>query len=95
MARLQFSPDFDRIVQEAAKSGLLEQAESLADDIVRTAPVDSGHYRDSIQVFAYRHGVGVETTDEAGHIIEWGSVNMEPLAPMRNAAAQRKGWSPA
>lgn len=95
MARLQLSPDFDRVVQEAAKNGLVDEAESIADEIVRTAPVDTGTYRDSIQVFSYRYGVGVETTDEAGHIIEWGSVNMEPLAPMRNVASQRHGWSPA
>jgi hypothetical protein len=94
-ARIEFPPQFDRIVQEASEAGLVEVARSIADEVVRTAPVDSGDYRASIEVFSYRWGVGVQTTDPAGHIIEWGSDDTDPLAPIRSVAAEYEGYRPA
>ena len=47
---------------------------------------DTGGYARSLRVFDDQRGVGAETTDFAGHIIEWGSSRQSPQAPLRHAA---------
>lgn len=67
---------------------LLEIANEAADIARDTAPVESGRYRDSIEVEAEGTVVKLLTTSRIGHLIEWGSINNPAHATLRNAAAE-------
>ena len=67
------------IAGEKAATGRLKGAAETVHD-------DTGHYADSLRVFDDDRGIGGETTDIAGHIIEWGSENTDPQAPLRTGA---------
>ena len=71
----------------AASVGVRVELETAADRIVRAAksaaPTNSGGYRDTIKTGADGGTVYVYTDDIAGHLIEWGSVNNPPYAPLR------------
>lgn len=64
---------------EATAARAADAARQIASDFERT-----GHYRDSIDVDGNR----LLTTDPAGSLIEFGSVNNVPYAPLRKAAEQ-------
>lgn len=79
--------EFRQELQEATKDHLASVAEealgvarSTASDSVRT-----GAYVDSLEVGG-NDGSLLGTTDEAGHIIEWGSVDTPPKGILRSAA---------
>lgn len=92
----QFIPaaNFNEIVTAAATPELLEVAEDITTDAARIAPVDEGYYRRSFRVFDDDRGVGAETVDFAGHIIEWGSKYTRPHGTMRTAAAANGDFEP-
>jgi hypothetical protein len=86
IARLKTSPGF-RAAQRAAAEEIVRQARAVAPD-GGTHP----GYRESLGVTDGRHlGVAqgeirAETTDFAGWIIEHGSINNPPYAPLRRGA---------
>lgn len=78
---------FDAVVQEAVRPQRIATAEKVVVGARQANTDDTGHYDRSLHTFDDRRGIGAQTDDVAGHIIEWGSVNNEPQAPMRTAAA--------
>lgn len=90
------SPRFDREVQQATRPELLIVAEKIAQVAARTVNTDSAAYAsESLRVTVDSRGVVTETLDYAGHIIEWGSVNQAPQAPLRTGAASSGRFEPA
>ncbi len=84
----ELNPDF--LEEVAAEPGVLnaigEATEAVASAAQDAAPVGTGDYVDSIE-HEVADGKGrVFTTDFAGHIVEWGSVNNPPYAPLRTGA---------
>jgi hypothetical protein len=63
------------------KAEMHELAEKVAENARQLAPRDTGQYASSIIV----QGSIVATTAFAGHMVEWGSVNNPPYAPLRRA----------
>lgn len=59
-----------------------EKVKSRAKSLARAHEM-TGDYIESIDVTDSPDGVTVGTDDFAGHIIEWGSVNQPPQAPLR------------
>jgi hypothetical protein len=68
-----------RDVVEGKASEALDAAKGVARSIRLT-----GAYERSLKV----DGARLLTTDPAGHLIEWGSKNNPPHAPLRKAAEQ-------
>ena len=54
-------------------------ARAVVPTVKSAAPHVTGAYERSIRAVGNR----VETTDPFGHIVEWGSVNSPPYAPLR------------
>ena len=84
---------YDRTVPELPDlidEGKGVERAGVAAGIIRDARgdvhTDTGGYARSLRVFDDQRGVGAETTDFAGHIIEWGSSRQSPQAPLRHAA---------
>lgn len=77
-----------------AKALTKETAEAIADKVRAIAPEDtrptrSGTvYKDSIVVTEDNQ---VTSTDPKAHLLEWGTVHMAALAPLRRAAEQIVG----
>lgn len=67
----------------AYQAALYGEAQNLAAGIRETAPVATGAYRKSIKAIRTGAIINVGTTDSAGHIIEWGSVQQPAQAPIR------------
>jgi hypothetical protein len=72
------------------KAHLHETATKVVEEVVRIAPRHTGHYDDSIQVGAMTEtpdgpAIAVESTDFAAHLVEFGSMNNPPYAPLRRA----------
>ncbi len=65
---------------------LLERAEAGAEATRASAPVHTGHYKDSITVEETPTGARVVSTDFAAGLIEWGSQNNPPYGPLRKGA---------
>ena len=62
-------------------------AEAVKRKVQAVAPRGgTGDYAGSVRVYDDGDDIGVETTDFAGHIIEFGSVNNPPYAPLRRGA---------
>lgn len=72
-------------------------AEQIADRVRSIAPVDTSPtasgtvYKDSIVVVDTDDGVAVTSNDPKAHLLEWGTVHMAALAPLRRAAEQIVG----
>ncbi len=79
------NPDFLRELAEEPgyRDALRQQAEGVRSQVRLIAPIESGDYRDSIVVTEDEQGVYVGSTDFAAHIVEWGSANNPPYAPLR------------
>lgn len=86
MTRFVPSPAFDPIVQAAVKADKLRVAGEIVDVARESNNDDTGYYDDSLRVFDDRRGVGGETTDFAGHIIEYGDIHQPAQAPLRTGA---------
>lgn len=87
-------PDFDELAQKDVKDWLVKAAEFIVGRAVERAPVRTGGYRRSLRVAADDRGVVAESTDIAGHLIESGSVNNPPYAPLRSSAAEVGRYEP-
>jgi hypothetical protein len=92
-------PNFEREIAEQAEyqSGLSELAGPVAETIKALAPIREGDFRDSIAVEIEGAEVRLGSSDFAAHLIEWGSVNNPPYAPIRrgvSAAGLRLDESP-
>jgi len=67
-----------------APAALVEQAEAAKSAIESVAPVGStGDYADSIEVVQEGEIVTVGSMDPFAHLVEWGSANNPPYAPLR------------
>ena len=86
MSRFQPAPNLDAILADATKVERAGVAAGIIRDARRSVHTDTGGYARSLRVFDDQRGVGAETTDFAGHIIEWGSSRQSPQAPLRHAA---------
>ena len=86
MSRVQPAPNLDTILADATKVERADVAAGIIRDARRYVHTDTGGYARSLRVFDDQRGVGAETTDFAGHIIEWGSSRQSPQAPLRHAA---------
>jgi hypothetical protein len=82
-----FIPDpmFERQIRKEAEylDGMRTIAEPALSLIEELAPEQSGDYRDTLEVVVEGDGVNLASTDPAGNIIEWGSANNPPFAPIR------------
>lgn len=96
-------PIFNRAALEQIKrtdeyrQGMAKIAEDLANTVRSQAPAKTGRYRDSIKTFDTGTQQGVAAHDVAAHLIEFGSVNNPPFAPIRRgirAAGLRLDESP-
>ena|GEM_PF-4593184 len=86
MSRFQPAPNLDTILADATKVERAGVAAGIIRDARDDVHTDTGGYARSLRVFDDQRGVGAETTDFAGHIIEWGSSRQSPQAPLRHAA---------
>lgn len=86
MSRFQPAPNLDTILADATKAERAGLAVGIIRDASRYVHTDTGAYARSLRVFDDQRGIGAETTDFAGHIIEWGSSRQSPQAPLRHAA---------
>lgn len=92
MASATFEPslDFERVIARntAVTEGRVRAAKAVAAAVEAAAPDHTGRFRNSIRVDESGDVVRVKTTDPAGHLIEWGSVNNPPYAPFREGIAR-------
>lgn len=82
------NPNFDKELsaEEAFRQGMKTgPAAAIKSSVEQVAPTGAtGNYADSIEVNELPDGsIVVATTDFAGHIVEWGSVNNPAYAPLR------------
>lgn len=94
MDRFVPAPNLNEVVSAAATPEFLDVAENITKVAARIAPVDKGYYRNSFQTFDDDRGIGAETVDYAGHIIEWGSENTRPHGTVRSAASEVGDFEP-
>jgi hypothetical protein len=86
--------NFDTLAAEASQPGLVETAGDIVKVARRTVNRDTGGYEKSLRTVVDERGVVAETTDYAGHVIEWGSVNHSPQAPIRTGASEAGKFDP-
>lgn len=86
------SSGVDELVRERDVIDHLERiGKQIASEVEQRAPVDTGDFRDSIEVLPAEMTmrgpvVTVHSTDFAAHMVEFGSVNNPVYAPFRKAA---------
>lgn len=87
MTRIFFHPGFERRL--AGMPGVQRRTRAAADTVrrgaVRLVHRDEGHYERTLRVIERDGKVFVASQDFAGHIVEWGSVQHAPQAPIRRA----------
>lgn len=87
MGRFEPASNLDDVLADATKKPRAEAAQEIVERAAANVNTDSGFYAGaSLRVFDDDRGVGAETTDFAGHIIEWGSSTQPAQAPLRRAA---------
>lgn len=94
MSRFVPAANFDAVVAGAAEAGLVRVAREVVTVASRTVNDDTGAYDRSLRVEVDDRGVVAETTDPAGHIIEWGGGRQSPQAPLRTGAAAAGKFEP-
>jgi 20S proteasome alpha/beta subunit len=79
------NPHFEeQFVREAQpRAAMLALAQKVKNAAAAAVDDDTGHYASTLVTGSDDDGAYVATTDVAGHIIEWGSANNPPLAPIR------------
>lgn len=80
------NPDFEREFKAelSVKAAMLERAQVVKGVVEQIAPEGyTGDYADLIVAGEDEEGAYVASTDFAGHIVEFGSVNNEAYAPLR------------
>lgn len=75
--------DADQAKEADFLAAMEEAANAVLAAIAAAAPVRSGYYVDSLSVSIDGDVITVGTTDFAGHMVEWGSINNAPYAPVR------------
>jgi hypothetical protein len=93
--RFEPSRTFDELVGVAAEPGYVDVAGQVVRVARRSNNDDTGGYDKSLRVTVDERGVVAETTDFAGHIIEWGRAGQSPQAPIRTGAAAAGKFDPA
>lgn len=88
MSRFVPSPDAAASAQRDLVDALRKASGEMAQRAAVKVPRRTGRYARSLRVFNDDRGIGVESTDVAGHIIESGSVNNPAYAPLRQAASE-------
>lgn len=86
--RLTVNPNFEREIQAEVEyqTGVARVAQEVAKTAKAIAPEGpTKFYRHSIDVELVGDEWVVRTTDFAGHLVEWGSVNNPVYAPLRRA----------
>lgn len=94
MARFQPAASFDELVAAAAEPGYVDVAGKVVKIARRSNNDDTGGYDKSLRVTVDDRGVVAETTDYAGHIIEWGKEGQAPQAPIRKGATDAGRFEP-
>lgn len=95
MSRFNPAANFDKVVNEAAETDLADVAAEIVDVARRSNNDDTGGYDKSLRVTVDERGVVAETTDYAGHIIEWGKSGQPPQSPIRTGASSAGKFDPA
>ncbi len=95
MSRFIPAPNLHEILEDLSLPGRVDAANEVVKGARRNAPYRTGQYVDSLQAVRDGDQVRAETDDFAGHIIEWGSVNNPPYAPLRTAAAEVGRFEPS
>ena len=77
---------------EVEKQGLAialtkEKADEVKSQEEAIAPDVTGFYEEHFVMFRYGRGYRVGNRDPFAHLVEWGSVNNEPYAPLRRGVA--------
>ena len=84
---MKFKPNrnFERQMQESPgmRAELVRNAEKAKRAAIASVNRDSGDYQQRFEIVATGDGVVLANTDFAAHIIEWGSVENPPQAPIR------------
>lgn len=78
-------PTFEGQLRQQAEylDGMREVAAPALEAIRDAAPEQSGDYTDSLAIVVEGDGVNLASTDPAGNLVEWGSANNPPYAPIR------------
>jgi hypothetical protein len=87
----RFAPNPLRVA-EVEKQGLAralakEKAQDVKKQAEDIAPVHTGFYEEHFILRSLARGYRVGNTDPFAHLVEWGSVNNEPYAPLRRGVA--------
>lgn len=96
MARFVPNPRFEQQVSKSRemKRALREATEPALREAQRLAPVDTGEYRDSLQIVEDANGVRLMSDDDKASYIEFGTSDTPAFAPLRKgteAAGLRTG----
>lgn len=94
MSRFVPAANLDVVLEHATHDDRLKVAEHMAIDARHNVNPNTGHYAEEVQTFDDDRGVGVDAHDVAAHIIEFGSINNAPQAPIRRAAAEHGKFEP-
>lgn len=92
----RFVPSFnlDNVLDDASTVGREQVAADIVTVARRSNNDDTGGYDKSLRVTVDDRGVVAETTDYAGHIIEWGKNGQAPQAPLRTGASDAGRFEP-
>ena len=80
------SPDFGRLAEKLTEGERLKLGEKIAERAGRIAPRYSGNYARSLSAKVVDGKVVVTSNDPGAVVIESGSSNQAPMAPIRKAA---------
>ena len=86
---------FAAVVNETVRPQRRAVAEKIVVGARRANTDDTGHYDRSLHTFDDERGIGAETDDVGGHVIEYGSIHNIAQAPLRTAAANVGRFDPA
>lgn len=88
MNKFMPSPDFDRLAEKLSESGRLDLGKRIAVRAGQIAPVLTGNYARSLSAELVDGRVIVTSNDPGAVVIESGSFNQAPMAPIRRAAEE-------
>lgn len=80
----RFESELER--ETAIRAYVLRRAEEAAVHTRAAAPSHTGYYKRHVEVHPTEKGARVASTDPAGNLIEWGSVNNIAYGPLRKGA---------
>lgn len=86
MNRFEPAANIDDVVSEAVRPQLVAAARQITARAADNVNRRTGYYGRRLRVTVDDRGVVAEAMDPFGHLIEWGSINNAPQAPIRRAA---------